>query len=50
MDNVIHTPHSAALSREALDRMSHGAAMGIDEVLSGREPTWSVNKPAIRRG
>ena len=24
MDNVIHTAHSAALSKEALDRMSHG--------------------------
>jgi D-3-phosphoglycerate dehydrogenase len=44
MPNVIHTPHSAALSKEALDRMSYGAALGIHEVLSGKSPTWGVNE------
>jgi D-3-phosphoglycerate dehydrogenase len=43
LSNVILTPHSAALSKEALDRMSYYAAMGIHEVLSGKKPTWPVN-------
>lgn len=43
LPNVILTPHSAALSKEALDRMSYYAAMGIHEVLSGKKPTWPVN-------
>lgn len=49
MPNVIHTAHSAALSKEALDRMSHGAAMGIHEVLSGKKPTWVVNSPLLKK-
>lgn len=42
MDNVIMTPHNAASTKEALVRMSVGAAMGIDEVLTGKEPQWPV--------
>ena len=37
LDNVIVTPHSAALTKEAMTRMSLDAAIGIDEVLSGQE-------------
>ncbi len=44
MDNVIVTPHSAALTHECMDRMSLHAAQGIHEVLSGKAPTWPVNK------
>ena len=40
MPNVIATPHNAALTREAMDRMGLHAAIGIDEVLSGKAPTW----------
>jgi len=40
LDNVILTPHNAALTREAMTRMAVGAAMGIDDVLSGRTPKW----------
>lgn len=43
MKNVLCTPHNAALTKEARDRMSIHAAQGIDEVLSGRKPTWPVN-------
>jgi len=49
MDNVFLTPHNAALTREAMVRMALGAAQGIDEVLTGRRPTWPVNEPAARR-
>jgi hypothetical protein len=30
-------------------RMALHAAQGIDEVLSGRRPTWPVNDPAKGR-
>ncbi len=47
MDNVIVTPHNAALTQESMDRMGLHAAMGIDEVLSGKKPSWPVNNPAV---
>jgi len=45
MDNVIMTPHSAAGTVDALDRMSADVAKGIIEVLSGSKPTWAVVWP-----
>lgn len=47
LDNVILTPHSAALTEESLKNMSLHAAMGVHEVLSGKKPKWMVNNPAI---
>lgn len=47
MDNVILTGHTAAATKEALDRMALHAAMSIHEVLSGQKPKWAVNNPAI---
>lgn len=47
MDNVVVTPHNAALTQESMDRMGLHAAMGIDEVLSGKKPTWAVNTPKL---
>jgi len=49
MDNVILTPHNAAITKECLIRMGIHAAQGVDEVLSGKVPTWPVNKPEIFR-
>jgi len=49
LDNVILTPHSAALTKECMMRMAQHAAMGIDDVLSGRTPKWPVNQPAKRK-
>ena len=49
VDNVLLTPHSAALTREAMTRMALHAAQGIDEVLTGKRPTWPVNEPAEKR-
>lgn len=44
VDNVIMTPHTAALTYESMDRMGLHAAMGIHSVLSGEKPEWSINK------
>lgn len=43
LDNVILTPHSAALSKEGSVRMAVHAARQVDEVLRGEEPSWGVN-------
>ena len=48
LDNVVLTPHSATLTQECTARMALHAAMGIDDVLSGRAPKWPVNTPAKR--
>ncbi len=45
LDNVVVTPHNAALTEEAMIRMATHAAQGIDEVVSGKRPTWPVNEP-----
>ncbi len=42
LDNVILTPHNAALTTECMVRMAVTAAQGIHEVLSGQEPTYPV--------
>ena len=44
LDNVIVSPHNAALTVEAADKMGLHAAWGIVEVLTGQKPTWSVKK------
>lgn len=44
MDNVIVTPHTAAFTTEALERMSYQAALGIVEVLEGRPISYPVNQ------
>ncbi|HUZ17242.1 MAG TPA: hydroxyacid dehydrogenase [Spirochaetia bacterium] len=45
MENVVATPHNAALTAECMERMAVHAAMGIDDVLSGRTPQWPVVTP-----
>lgn len=42
LNNVILTPHCAGTTKEAMVRMVKDAAMGIHEVLSGKEPTYKV--------
>ena len=49
LSNVLLTPHNASQTRECMIRMALHAAQGIDEVLSGRRPSWPVNEPAKRR-
>ena len=49
MDNVVVTPHNAALTVECMIRMATHAAQGIHDVLSGKKPQWPVNNPASPR-
>lgn len=44
LDNVILTPHSAALSKDGAIRMAVHAAIQVDQVLRGEEPSWPVNR------
>lgn len=43
LDNVILTPHNAALTIECMTRMAVQSAEGIIAVLNGKEPMWAVN-------
>jgi D-3-phosphoglycerate dehydrogenase / 2-oxoglutarate reductase len=49
MENVVTTPHNSAHTRECMTRMALHAAQGIDEVLTGKRPTWPVNDITKRR-
>lgn len=44
MENVIVTPHTAAFTTEALERMSYQAALGIVETLEGKPISYEVNR------
>lgn len=44
LDNMIVTPHSAALTKEGSVKMAVHAAMQIDQVLKGNKPSWPINK------
>ncbi|MDF2676466.1 MAG: hydroxyacid dehydrogenase [Bacillota bacterium] len=44
LDNIIVSPHNAALTQQALINMATHSAQGIYECLTGKEITWLVNK------
>ena len=44
MENVVVTPHSAALTKEASIRMSYEAAKAVDDYFSGKLPEYIYNK------
>ena len=46
-NNIIVSPHCAANTREALDRMELFAAMDIVRVLNGERPEFPVNHPSF---
>ena len=48
IDNIILTPHSAALTRESARRMAIHAAEGVADVLKGRKPKWVFNIDKIK--
>lgn len=48
-DNVILTPHSAALTNECNQRVAIEAIEGIVDVLNGHQPENSVNKIKLKR-
>ncbi|SMP58069.1 D-3-phosphoglycerate dehydrogenase [Sphaerochaeta associata] len=49
IEHLLLTPHNAALTSDAKIRMALFAAQGIDEVLSGKTPSWPVNNPPVPR-
>lgn len=48
MDNVIVSPHNAALSDGALRAMAMDSAQGITEYLTGKPVTYPVNKDVLK--
>lgn len=48
MDNVVVTPHMAALTEGAMIKMATHSAQGIIDVLNGVKPTWPVNEKVLK--
>jgi D-3-phosphoglycerate dehydrogenase len=49
LDNIILSPHSAALTGECVIRMATGAAEGVVDVLTGRRPQFVVNPEVLKK-
>ena len=49
LDNVILSPHCAALTKECVIRMATGAAEGVLDVLTGRRPQFVVNPEVFKK-
>jgi len=47
MVNVIVSPHSAALTKEATLRMAVEAAQAVDDLFSGKMPQYIYNRQAL---
>lgn len=45
LKQVLLSQHNAGLSEDSKEKMSLYAAMGADEVLNGKTPSWPVNHP-----
>jgi D-3-phosphoglycerate dehydrogenase len=45
LPNFIGTPHTAALSEEAITAVAMNCAHAIDDLLNGREPMYIINHP-----
>ena len=50
LDNVILTPHTAALTRECVTRMATEAANCVLDVFAGREPQNVANRQILESG
>ena len=48
LENIILTPHTAALTNECTERVAREAIHGIADFLSGRSPKYIFNKNVIR--
>jgi len=48
LENVIVTPHSAALTRDTVSKLAEGAAENVLRVLEGKEPTYSANWDTVQ--
>lgn len=49
LDNIILSPHCAALTKECVIRMATGAAEGVLDVLSGKRPEFPVNPQVFKK-
>jgi D-3-phosphoglycerate dehydrogenase len=49
LENIILSPHSAALTQECVIRMAVGAAEGVVDVLTGKRPQFVVNPEALKK-
>ncbi len=47
-ENIILSPHSAALTKESSRRMALHAAQGVADVLEGKTPKWVFNRDKIK--
>ncbi|GAF70840.1 unnamed protein product, partial [marine sediment metagenome] len=43
MENVILSPHSAALTKEVVAKLAEGAAKNVLNVLENKPPSYSIN-------
>ena len=50
LENVILTPHTAALTRECVTRMATEAAKSVLDVFAGREPQNVANRQILESG
>jgi D-3-phosphoglycerate dehydrogenase len=50
LDNIILTPHSAALTNECTERVAKEATLGIAEYLKGNTPKYVFNKKDLNLG
>lgn len=49
MENVILTPHTGALTKDAVRQLAEGAAQNAVDVLEGRKPSYSINWDEVVR-
>ena len=49
LENIILSPHSAALTQECVIRMAVGAAEGVVDVLTGKTPQFVVNPEVLKK-
>ncbi|MEJ5229960.1 MAG: hydroxyacid dehydrogenase [Pseudothermotoga sp.] len=48
-EKILLTPHNSALTQECVIRMAEGAAQGVIEVLTGKEPQFPVNVELLKK-
>ncbi|MDK2897665.1 MAG: D-3-phosphoglycerate dehydrogenase / 2-oxoglutarate reductase [Candidatus Atribacteria bacterium] len=49
LENMLLSPHMAALTKECVIRMAKGAAQGVIEVLSEQKPTYLANRELLQK-
>ena len=49
MENVLLTPHAAALTKDAVAQLAEGSAQNALNVLAGKEPSYSPNWEIIQK-